>query len=135
MSQHFVFPVRVYYEDTDAGGVVYHANYLKFFERARTELLRHWGYEQDVLREKHGVIFAVRSMQIDYMRPARFNDALSVSANLIELKKASLLFAQTIQRNDIILCECQCRIACVNIDKMKPMAIPEFLLTRFTHIQ
>jgi acyl-CoA thioester hydrolase len=69
------------------------------------------------------------------MRPARFNDALSVSANLIELKKASLLFAQTIQRNDIILCECQCRIACVNIDKMKPMAIPEFLLTRFTHIQ
>lgn len=134
MSKQFLFPVRVYYEDTDAGGVVYHANYLRFFERARTELLRCLGYEQDELKAQHGVIFAVRSISVDYLHPARFNDALVVSAKIIQLKKASLIFAQTIQRNDITLCACDCRIACVDANKMQPMAIPDFLLTQFTHI-
>lgn len=85
---NFNWPVRVYYEDTDSGGVVFYANYLKFMERARTEYLRHFGFEQDILIEQQNIIFAVRSVQLDYISPARFNDQLTVTANIIELKKS-----------------------------------------------
>ncbi|MGZ8095079.1 MAG: YbgC/FadM family acyl-CoA thioesterase, partial [Methylosarcina sp.] len=94
----FSWPIRVYYEDTDAGGVVFYANYLKFFERARTEMLRFMGYEQDELNATAKVIFVVRSVQIDYISPARFNELIQVSAKIIETKKASLIFEQTITR-------------------------------------
>ena len=95
---NFIWPVRVYYEDTDSGGVVYYANYLKFMERARTELLRKQGYEQDVLINNDNIIFAVRSVHIDYHRPAVFNDLLEVHSRLIDFKKASFNFEQKIFR-------------------------------------
>jgi len=101
---NFVWPVRVYYEDTDAGGVVFYANYLKFFERARTEMLRAMGYEQDELMANEGVIFVVRSVQVDYLSPARFNELLHVSARISLAKKASLTFEQTITRGNDMLC-------------------------------
>ena len=135
MKNAFVMSVRVYYEDTDAGGVVYHANYLNFFERARTEMLRELGFEQDQLRDDYGIIFAVRAMQIDYLRPARFNDLLHVSAAIVELKKASLVFEQTIKNGDVNFCTCHCRVACIDAIKMQPTAIPDFLLKQFLIIK
>jgi acyl-CoA thioester hydrolase len=135
MKNAFVMSVRVYYEDTDAGGVVYHANYLNFFERARTEMLRELGFEQNQLRDDYGIIFAVRAMQIDYLRPARFNDLLHVSATIVELKKASLVFEQTIKNGDANLCTCHCRVACIDVSKMQPTAIPDFLLKQFLIIK
>jgi tol-pal system-associated acyl-CoA thioesterase len=92
----FFWPVRVYYEDTDCGGVVYYANYLRFMERARTEWLRALGFEQDLLATEHGVIFAVRSVALDFVRPARFNDLLRVGAHVVERRAASLTFAQEV---------------------------------------
>ena len=89
--KEFSWPVRVYYEDTDAGGVVFYANYLKFFERARTEMLRSAGFEQDRLLSEESVIFVVRSISVDYLKPARFNEQIEVSAKIIESKKASLV--------------------------------------------
>lgn len=124
----FSLPVRVYYEDTDAGGVVYHANYLRFFERARTERLRTLGFEQDELIAQQGVIFVVRAMQIDFMRSARFNQLLHVSANISEHKKASLTFNQQITLGDDVLCQASVRIACLDANTMRPKAIPENLL-------
>ena len=91
----FVWPVRVYYEDTDAGGVVYYANYLKFMERARTEWLRTRGFEQDVLIKEQDLVFAVRSLSIDYLRPARLDDLLQVRVTVSELRRASIVFEQT----------------------------------------
>ena len=131
MKTLFILPVRIYYEDTDAGGVVYYANYLRFFERARTEMLRDLGFEQNELREQSGVIFAVKTMQIDYLRPAKFNDLVHVSAAISQLKKASLTFEQTIKCGEITLCTCSCRIACLNADNLKPIAIPDFLFDAF----
>ncbi len=128
---NFNWPVRVYYEDTDSGGVVYYANYLKFMERARTEFLRQHGFEQDQLIDKQNIIFAVRSVQCDYKSPARFNDELFVSAKIIELKKASMLFEQKIVRTcypDQILCQGQIRIACLHADSFKPCAIPNSIM-------
>jgi len=128
---NFNWPVRVYYEDTDSGGVVYYANYLKFMERARTEFLRHLGFEQDQLIEQENIIFAVRSVHADYKSPARFNDELNVTANLIELKKVSMLFEQKIflhNQPDKILCQGQIRIACLQADTFKPCAIPKSIM-------
>lgn len=122
----FIWPVRVYYEDTDAGGVVYYANYLKFFERARTEMLRAMGYEQDQLMAE-GVIFVVRSIQVDYLIPARFNEQLQVSADLSLVKKASFDFEQQITRGDEVLCKGIIRVACLDAQTMRPKAIPEKL--------
>jgi len=127
----FSWPVRVYYEDTDSAGIVYYANYLKFMERARTELLRSLGFEQNLLREQKNVIFAVRSMQIDYKIPAKFNDELMVTANLIELRKASMLFEQKIyqyNQQDKVLCQGEVSIACIQADTLKPCAIPQSLM-------
>jgi acyl-CoA thioester hydrolase len=124
----FIWPVRVYYEDTDAGGVVFYANYLKFFERARTEMLRAMGFEQDELIANEGIIFAVRSVQIDYLSPARFNELLQVSAEVTLAKKASLVFSQLITRGDDVLCKSIIRIACLDAKTMRPKAIPENLL-------
>ena len=126
--QEFNWPVRVYYEDTDAGGVVFYANYLKFFERARTEMLRAMGFEQDELIRKEGVIFVVRSVQVDYLMPARFNDQINVSAVVTLAKKASLIFEQMISRGDDVLCKAAVRIACLDSVRMRPKAIPEILL-------
>jgi acyl-CoA thioester hydrolase len=131
MNSPFILHIRVYYEDTDAGGVVYHSNYLNFFERARTEMLRDLGFEQNQLCIENGVIFAVRSMQIEYLRPAKFNDLLQVSAVISQTKKASLIFEQTIKREDVTLCTASCKIACLDASKLQPTAIPDFLYKPF----
>ena len=128
----FIWSVRVYYEDTDVGGMVYHANYLKFFERARTEMLRTFGYEQDSLKANASVILVVRSVQVDYLRPALFNDLLQVSAELTEIKKASFTFSQQIIRGDEVLSSGIIRIACLDADTLRPKAIPEYLFESLT---
>ncbi|MCK4842037.1 MAG: tol-pal system-associated acyl-CoA thioesterase [Methylococcales bacterium] len=124
----FKWPIRVYYEDTDAGGVVFYANYLKFFERARTEMLRSMGFEQDQLISEQKLIFVVRSVQIDYLKPAIFNQYLEVSAKVTQVKKVSLNFEQIIKRGDDVLCKGHVRIACLDSITMKPKAIPDNLL-------
>lgn len=129
----FLWPIRVYYEDTDAGGVVFYANYLKFFERARTEMLRNKGFEQDQLIASEGIIFVVRSVQVDYLISARFNEQLQASAQVIEIKKASLTFEQFITRGEKILCKGIIRIACLDANTMRPKAIPEQLLEQLSN--
>ncbi len=125
----FSWPVRVYYEDTDSGGVVYYANYLKFFERARTELLRERGLQQDQLIAQYNIIFAVRNINVDYNKPAVFNDLLTVTTEVIEYKKASLVFKQIISRDDgTVLCQATCKVACLQAKELKPKAIPEFII-------
>ncbi len=129
MSQkNFLWPVRIYYEDTDAGGVVYHANYLLFYERARTEMLRAMGFEQDDLIIEKGVIFAVRSVKVDYLMPAHFNELLQVSSEVSLIKSASLVFEQCIYRDDAILSKATIRIACLDAKVMRPKIIPKDLL-------
>jgi acyl-CoA thioester hydrolase len=127
----FIWPVRVYYEDTDAGGLVYHANYLKFFERARTEMLRALGFEQDELIVNEGILFVLSSIQVDYLSPARFNEQLQVSAKVVEARKASLTFEQVVTRGNDVLCKGSARVACLNAQSMRPKAIPETLLSAF----
>ncbi len=126
----FHWPIRVYYEDTDAGGVVFYANYLKFFERARTEMLRSMGFEQDQLIAEQKLVFVVRSVQIDYLSPARFNESLDVSAEVTQAKKVSLNFEQIVSRNGVVLCKGNVRIACLDTETMKPKAIPDNLLQK-----
>ena len=133
MATEFNWPVRVYYEDTDNGGVVYYANYLKFMERSRTEWLRAKGLEQDKLASESGVIFAVRSAQVDYLKPARFNQLLSVSAEVVETGKASITFKQEVilttnqserMARGEVLCRGEIKIACLDAQSFKPCAIP-----------
>lgn len=123
----FYWPVRVYYEDTDVGGVVYYANYLKFMERARTEYLRQLGFEQDELIADAGILFAVREAHVEYHLPARFNDALSVSARVNWVRRASLEFEQEITPADAQtrLCSARVRLACLRADDLKPAPIPD----------
>ncbi len=125
----FSWPVRVYYEDTDSGGVVYYANYLKFFERARTEFLRQFDLQQDQLIQQHNIIFAVRNINVDYHKPAVFNDLLKVTTEILELKKASIVFKQVILRDEdeTMLCQATCKVACIQAKQLKPTAIPEFI--------
>ena len=120
----FLWPIRVYYEDTDSGGVVYYANYLKFMERARTEWLRTTGYEQDELIAKENVIFAVRSVQAEYLSPARFNEELLVCTEVIKKGKASITMEQNIKRKNEVLCKAVIKIASLNAQSFKPVAIP-----------
>jgi acyl-CoA thioester hydrolase len=127
----FVWPVRVYWEDTDAGGVVYYANYLKFLERARTEWLSHLGLEQDHLAETAGVVFVVRRVEADYLQPARFNDRLRVSSTLAHLGNASLTLKQQVLRDDIVLLNATVKIACVQQSGFRPARIPEFVNRAF----
>lgn len=128
----FSWPVRVYYEDTDAGGVVFYANYLKFFERARSELLRSLGFEQDNLLTEENLIFVVRSVNVDYLKPARFNQLLTVSAKIIACQKTNLTFEQWISCGKEQLCRGVIRIVCLDAQKMKPKLIPLPLLEKLT---
>jgi acyl-CoA thioester hydrolase len=127
MQNSFQWPVRVYYEDTDAGGVVFYANYLKFYERARTEMLRDMDFEQDQLITQESVIFVVRSVQVDYLKPAKFNDLVVVTAELSLVKSASLTFEQIIKRGDDVLSTATIRIACLDAKFMRPKQIPDTL--------
>ena len=123
----FKFPVRVYYEDTDAGGIVYNANYLKFLERARTEWLRARGVEQDEWLGR-GIAFVVRHIDIDFHRAARFNQMLQVSCALQELKRASVIFTQQIENESSqLVVSARATIACVNLDGMRPTVFPDVI--------
>jgi acyl-CoA thioester hydrolase len=133
----FCWPVRVYYEDTDSGGVVYYANYLRFMERARTEWMRSLGFEQDALIRDSGILFAVRSASLDYLRPARFNDRLEVSVRLRARRRASLVFEQAVSRTgegERPLCTAGIRIACVDATSFRSTPIPEFILKELPHV-
>lgn len=125
----FQWPIRVYYEDTDSGGVVYHSNYLNFMERARTEWLRSLGFEQDELIAKHQCIFAVHSIQLNFRKPARFNEALVVRSHIVRVAGASLDFEQKIYRDNELLCEATVKVACLDANRFRPRSIPSFILT------
>ncbi len=129
MSQSFEWPVRVYYEDTDAGRVVYHSQYLNFMERARTEWLRAKGFEQDELAQREGIVFVVHRIEVDFRRPARFNDALLVTVEPVEQRLASLTLAQTIRReaDGELLIRGRVRVACVSAESFRPLCIPEHI--------
>lgn len=131
----FVWPVRVYFEDTDSGGVVYYANYLKFMERARTEWLRSLGFEQDSLVLDHKVLFVVRTVALQYRRPARFNDLLRVASRVVDAHGAEMVFEQTVAREarpDEALCSGRIEIACVDPETFRPKRIPRPILTEVT---
>lgn len=130
MSATFSLPIRVYYEDTDTGGVVYYANYLKFMERARTEWLRTFGIMQDELSRSRDVLFAVRSARVDYLKPARLDDLLEVGVELGRCGSASMVFLQSIRREEVVLCRGEIKIACLTTAGFSPTAIPEDIVSR-----
>ena len=123
--------IRVYYEDTDSGGVVYYANYLKFAERGRTELLRSAGFENKSLLESKGFAFAVRHIEADYFKPAVLDDLLEVKTTVLEIKNASIVMKQTISCHDAVLFVLNVVLACVDLNEFKPVRIPEDLKTGF----
>ncbi len=124
----FSWPTRIYWEDTDAGGVVYHARYVAFMERARTEWMRALGFGQERMRSEHGMVFAVRSMEMDFIKPARLDDALAVTATLVQCKRASLVFAQQVLRDGQLLLDAKVRIAALDAQTFRPRAMDEALL-------
>ena len=124
----FTFPVRVYWEDTDAGGVVFYANYLKFFERARTEWLRSLGLEQQALRDRTGGMFVVTEAKLRYRQPARLDDLLQVSAVLTQRGLATLAIEQRVTRADVCLCEGAMRIGWVDATRWRPARIPSEIM-------
>lgn len=134
-SAVFDFPARVYWEDTDGGGIVYYANYLKFLERARTEWLRSLGFAQSQLAREPGIVFAVRSMQLDYHRPARLDDELSITCALEKRGAASLAFAQQVLRGEELLVTAHVRIACLDAATLRPAPLPEVLLNMLSQLR
>lgn len=128
IEPRFSWPTRIYWEDTDAGGVVYHARYVAFMERARTEWMRALGFGQERMRTEHGLVFAVRAMGMDFLRPARLDDALAVTATLVQCKRASLVFDQCVCRGDETLLTAQVRIAALDASTFKPRGMGDALL-------
>lgn len=129
-ATRFSWAVRVYYEDTDAGGVVFYANYLKFMERARTEWLRSLGYVQQELIRDPGILFAVRRCEVDYRMPARLDDLLSVESVIGDVRGASLTFDQDVNRqaDGQLLCRGSVRVACLDAQSLRPTRLPDDLL-------
>ena len=127
MSERFNWPVRVYFQDTDAGGVVYHASYVNFMERARTEWLRSCGYSNAGLMQTFGVMFVVRTMKLDYLKPALLDDMLEVTAEVIEIGRSKLILQQTVRRGDELLTEGVVHLVCVAKESFKPTRVPEAL--------
>jgi len=127
MMKRFSWLVRVYYEDTDAGGILYYANYLKFFERARTEWLRSFGLNQDKLAQEEGLIFVVRRALLDFVRPARLDDMLEVTVEPLKLAHVYVELAQEARRGAQVLARAEIQVACLNLRGFKPVAIPQFL--------
>ena len=123
----FVWPVRVYYEDTDAGGIVYYANYLKFMERARTEWLRHYGIDLRALAAQGQMMFVVRSAKLDFLQPARLGDGLEVSVEVIRRRPASVTLRQQVALAEKVLCTGEIRLACVESVSLRPSPLPSFI--------
>jgi acyl-CoA thioester hydrolase len=126
--------LRIYWEDTDAGGVVYYANYLKFFERARTEWLRRLGVAQNNLQAELDCIFVVAEVQLRYLAPARLDDLVTVSVRLLEQGRASLLLEQQAWRGDTLLADGRARIGCVSAATLRPRRIPDCVSAHFRDI-
>lgn len=135
MNASFTHPVRVYWEDTDAGGVVYHAQYLAFLERARTEWLRAHGYGQELLRLRHDLVFAVRAMSIDFRMPARLDDALDVGVALRQCRRASLVIVQTVERSGVRLLDAEVRVAALRASDFRPRPLPDTLYPQLMALQ
>lgn len=130
--RQFQWPVRVYYQDTDAGGVVYHANYLAFYERARTELLRTCNYHQQILLEKK-IAFVVRKVTVDYKRPARLDDELNIFTEIVASTATRLTFNQTIiNAAQQVINNAEVLVVCVDTELMKPIALPESIVMELT---
>lgn len=127
----FSFPIRVYYEDTDAGGIVYYANYLKFAERARTEYLRHLGFSQDTMLKEKGVGFVVRDCHINYKTPAKLDDALNITCKVTELKGVSLKMEQKLYRGENVLAEIEITLVFLSLETMRPTKIPAEIISIF----
>ena len=126
----FTIPARVYYEDTDAGGVVYYANYLKFFERCRTEWMRSAGHDQRQLALDAGIGFVARKANCEYLRPAHLDDLLTVGLEVEKLTRVRVIFRQHVRRGDDELVTGTVEIACVDMATMKPAPIPDFLYSK-----
>jgi len=124
MPSVFTWPIRVYYEDTDAGGIVFYANYLKFFERARTEWLRACGVNQQQLLQEDAAIFVVRHASVDYHAPAKLDDALNLTLNIEKLGRASVLFVQEAWCGDVLLASARVKVACVDAATLRPRSLP-----------
>ncbi len=129
MTKHKVFalPVRVYFQDTDAGGVVYHASYVNFMERARTEWLRTHGYSNAGLMKEFGVVFVVRSLKLDYFKPALLDDLLEVTAQIKDIGRSRLNLLQEVRRGDEVLTGGEVHLVCVSVEGFKPVSVPEVL--------
>jgi acyl-CoA thioester hydrolase len=124
MSAVFTWPVRIYYEDTDAGGIVFYANYLKFFERARTEWLRAAGVNQQALAEQDGAIFVVKNASIDYHAPAKLDDVLNLTLSIEKLGRASVQFTQQAWRGEVLLASASVKVGCVDAATLRPRSLP-----------
>ena len=132
LREPYRFAIRVYWEDTDAAGIVFYANYLKFFERARSEWLRSLGFEQEALRRDAGIAFVVSETSVRYLRPARLDDVLSVSVEVRHLGQASLEIGQQARRADELLAEATIRIGCVELGTFRPCRIPNAIRQTLT---
>lgn len=130
-GQPFSIPTRVYWEDTDAGGVVYHAQYVAFLERARSEWMRSRGQMQEQLRREHDLVFVVRGMQLDFLRPARLDDLLTVTVQVRQARRASIVFDQEIWRGEERLLAAQVKIAAVSASAFRPVGLDEALYQEF----
>ncbi|MFP1722008.1 tol-pal system-associated acyl-CoA thioesterase [Lonsdalea quercina] len=130
-NQVFRWPVRIYYEDTDAGGVVYYARYAAFYERARTEMLREHGVHQQQLMEQR-LAFVVRKMTVEYFSPARLDDLLEVQSEIVSLRRASMTFVQRILNpQGEVMSQAEFLIACIDPHQMKPIALPKSFVAEF----
>ncbi len=127
----FSLPVRVYFQDTDAGGVVYHASYVNFMERARTEWLRKHGYSNAGLMKQFGVVFVVRSLKLDYLKPALLDDLLTVTAQIQDVGRSRLSLLQTVQRGNEVLTEAEVHLVCVSVADFKPISVPDVLRSQW----
>lgn len=130
MIPEFQLPVRVFIEDTDAGGIVYYVNYLKFMERARTEWLRALGFDFTTLYSEH-CLFVVKSAEVDYVSPARMDDLLHVTVSIDKMARTYMRFRQSVQRDNNTLCEAVLKVACVNQRTLRPTPIPKTLMAAF----
>jgi acyl-CoA thioester hydrolase len=126
-SKIFSLPVRVYFHDTDAGGVVYHASYLNFMERARTEWLRTHGYSNAGLMKEFGMVFVVRSLKLDYLKPALLDDLLDVTVQIKDIGRSRISLLQTVRRGAEVLTEAEVHLVCVLLESFKPVSVPEVL--------
>ena len=122
---HHTINIRIYYEDTDAGGIVYNANYLKYAERGRTEFLRSTGFQSSIIHKEHSTIFVVRHVEIDYLKPSYLDDMLELRTSIEDMKNTSFTMRQQVYKGDELLTDMRVVLVCVNVDTYKPVRIPE----------